>query len=227
MSTHGEIEMAIDKGQPARGASTTDPTDGLAHERSGAAGRAGVPAPHPRMQHLAGCLLRGQQRVVAPHPGVTEPRALLRGPEHPTDRGVEVDGQIRIQIGTEPSLPGSSEDLPGDLVEHPHARPDEPPQPGPHRGGRPALIEQLTASPRTQHINVSDRVAPGQHRPDHRHGLGATVGPPDRLDRQLQMLIDQLRDPELLRQRRRCQQPRVGDQIALVEGRSDRGERVR
>jgi hypothetical protein len=139
---------------------------------------------------------------------------------------VESKSTVRseVQVGSEPGLPRAGQHLPGHLVEHPHRRPDEPAQPGPDRRRRPALIEQLRTRAGTQHIDVRDRVTTGEHRADHRHRLGAAVGPPDRVGRQLQVLVDKLGDPELLGQRTRHDQPRVGDQVVLVEGGFDPGQ---
>ena len=88
-------------------------------------------------------------------------------------------------------------------------------------------VEQFWAGSGAQHVHVSDRVAPGEHRADHRHRFGATVGAADRVCGQLEMLIDQFCDTQSLGQCGGCEQSRVGDQVVLVEGGLDRSESVR
>ncbi len=85
--------------------------------------------------------------------------------------------------------------------------PHEPAPPGLDRGQCSTLVEQLVPAVRPQHIDACDRVSTGQHRSDDHDGLGATVGPTDRVDRKPQMLIDELRDSERRRQRPRDREP--------------------
>ena len=63
----------------------------------------------------------------------------------------------------------------------------------------------------SQHIAVIDRVAAGQRRVDDGHGLRADMGPPGG-GAQVHHGVEQLPQPQMLRQRGGCHQPGVGHQ---------------
>ena len=98
---------------------------------------------------------------------------------------------------------------------------------GPDRGRRPLLVEEFRAGSGAQHVHVRDRLAPGEHRADHAHRLGATIGAADRVCGQFEMLVDQFCDTQPLGQGGGCEQSCVGDEVVLVEGGFDRGQIVR
>jgi hypothetical protein len=69
-------------------------------------------------------------------------------------------------------------------------------------------------------VGVVDAVPAGQRRLHQRHGLEAHIRPawcPAQMD----MLIEQLAQPELLGQSRGQDEPSVGDQVVVIEGHRD------
>jgi hypothetical protein len=72
---------------------------------------------------------------------------------------------------------------------------------------------------------VVDAVAPGKQRGDHCQRLGSRVGRTGH-GAKLEVLINQLPQPQLLAERGRQQQPRVGHQTGIVEGHAQGVESV-
>jgi hypothetical protein len=69
---------------------------------------------------------------------------------------------------------------------------------------------------RAQHVGIIDAVAAGQRRVDERHRLVADIGTSRRIA-EMNVLVEELAQSEMLGQRRRQHQARVGHQMLVVE----------
>jgi hypothetical protein len=116
------------------------------------------------VQDLAGVRARGQDRVVAAHPGVAEGGTLLAAPEHLADERVDVDHEALVaRAGAE--SPGARERIGQDPVELPDVPKRERPQEGAERRGRRDCVgEHLASPPGAQQVAVVDAVRAQRHR---------------------------------------------------------------
>ena len=180
----------------------------------------------PGMEHFAAVGPGRQDRVVAELLGVAEPGALLGVTIDFADRRVDIDHQpCRAGAGTE--RPRSGDDLGGrrfelaDMTER--ERSQERPQ---RRGGHHPMRQHRTAGAGPQHVGVIDVGCPGDHGVDQGEHLAARTGPADPAD-QPHHRVDHRFHPQPSRQRRRQQQPGIGDQVRVIEDGVDAVDPVR
>ena len=164
--------------------------------------------------------------MVAAHTGVAVVEgALLLEAVGLADRRIEVDRQ-GPGTGTGTRLPGAAEQLAADRVELPDVAPAEAAQERAHRrGGLDREAQDTSGATGAQGVHVVDVVAAGQGGHDQRQDLVADVGPTG-LGAQVQVLVDQLLQTQVVGQRGRQDQARVGHQPVVVEGRIQTVEAV-
>src|ERR1035441_7494960 len=96
--------------------------------------------------------------------------------------------------------------------------PGERSQEGPERGGRPHAVAQYLARGGHPHaVRVLDAVATGQSGVDQSHRLEADVGVAGPSTK-VHVLVEELSQTEMISQRRRLDQPGIGDDVVVVEG---------
>ena len=204
-----------------------DPADRLAQEVGGAADGVGAALAQAGHEHVAGAGRDREQRVIAAHVGVAVVEgALLLEAVGLADRRVEVDGQ-RSVAGSGTRRPGPREQLPADPVELAHVAPAEAAQERAQRGGRldrEAQDPGRAAGP--QRVRVVDAVATRERRHDERQQLVADVGAAG-LVAQVEVLVDEPLQAQVVGQRGRQQEARIGHQAVVVEGRVEAVEAVR
>jgi hypothetical protein len=200
----------------ARGASAADAGDQLVDEALGAPLRVRRALPEPHVQRLVAAGAGRQQRVVAELTRVPVAGALLRVAVHLADERVEVEHQPPL-TGAGARLPRASQRLGQDAVELAHVPEGERAQERPQRRrGQHPVPEHQPGAAGAQDVTVGDRVGAQQHRVHQRQHLPPRPRPA-RSARQADRLVDQLLEPEPLRQRRRQQQPGVRDRPLVIE----------
>ena len=186
-----------------------------------------VAAPQPGMDDVAGAGDHREQRVIAANVVVGElGSALLGQPIGLANARVHIDGDRRLaRAGAR--RPGPAQHLAGHLVQLAGVTPGETPQEGAdRRRSQHRMPQHRLGGTRSQHVAVVDRVAARQGRVDHRHGLMADIGPPCGVA-QVHVGLEQLPQPQVLRQRGRRDQPGVGHQPPVIEDHADPVQAVR
>ena len=181
---------------------------------------------HPGMQHLAGVGPGGQQRVVAESTGVAVGGAVFGFAVHLADRRVQIDRHRRA-AGPGARRPGPPDRLGDHGVELADVTEGERAQERAQRRRRHHPERQHPLGrPGAQPVSVIDVVAAGQDRGHQRQHLAARPGAADPTD-QAHLLVDQRFQPEPGHQRRRHDQPGIGDQRLVIEDRLDAVDHVR
>ncbi len=122
--------------------------------------------------------------------------------------------------------PGPPQELAGHLVELAGVAPAEGTQErAERRGGEHRVAQHRRGGTRAQHIGVIDAVAAGQRRVDEGHRLVADIGA-SRCIAEIDVLVEELTQPEVLGQCRRQHQAGVGHQTLVVEGHVETVETV-
>ena len=143
---------------------------------------------------------------------------LLLEPVGLADRGVEIDRE-GSHARTRAGCPGPGDEFAADPVELPDVAPAEAPQEGPQ--GRRCLhpeAQHPLRPARPERVRVGDAVAPGEGGHDERQELVAGVRPAG-LGAEVEVLVNERLQAHVLGQRRRQEEPRVGHQTIVVEGR--------
>ena len=148
-------------------------------------------------------------------------------------RGWQVELRLRIPLDTNPPTSSASDKPKRTRARSPRgSRPakeavssndrlrsiGERPQEGPERGRCPHAVAQHLARGGHPHpVRVLDAVATGQSRVDQGHRLEPDVGVPWPSTK-VHGLVEELAQAEMIGQRRRLDQPRVGDGVVVIEG---------
>jgi hypothetical protein len=214
-------------GQLATGPGLPHSPDRLAQEVGGTSHRVGVSLAQARHEHVAGPGGNGKQRMVSAHPGVAVVTgALLLQPVGLADRGVEIDGQ-GLGAGARARRPGAGEQFAAHRVELADMAPAEAAQEGAEGGRRLGGEPQdPSRAARPERVRVVDRVATRQGREDEGEELVADVRSSG-CSPQNEVTLRQRLQAEVVGQRGRQQQPRVGHQVVVVEGRVEAVKPVR
>jgi site-specific DNA recombinase len=157
-------------------------------------------------------------------------------------RGWQVELRLRIPLDTNPPTSPASDKPKRTRARSPRgSRPakeavssndrlrsiGERSQECPERGRRPHAVAQYLGRGGHPHsVRVLYAVATGQSRVDQSHRLEPGVGVPGP-NTKLHVLVEELSQPEMFGQRRRLDQPGVGDGMVVVEGHRNRLEAVR
>ena len=174
----------------------------------------------PGVEHLAGVDPGGQQRAVAEHLRVAAGGAVLGLAEHLADRRVQID-RHRRRPGPSAHRPGPPDGLGDHCVELAEVAGGERPQERPqrrwcHHPERQDPGRRAGA----QLVGVIDVRPTGEDRRDQSQDLAARVRAPDSAH-EAHLGVDQRFEPEADYQRRRHDQPGIGDQRLIVEGHLD------
>ena len=206
---------------------SADPADRLTQEVGGPPGGVGTALAQPGHEHVTAPGRNREQRVVAAHAGVAVvPGALLRQAIGLADRRVEVDGEWRC-AGSRSGRPGPGEQLAGHAVELADVAPAEAAQKRAQgRWGLDGAAEDAGRPARAQRIGVVDAVTARERGGDQGQQLVPDVRP-TRGSPEVEVGVDELLQTEMLGERGRQQQPRVGHQAVVVEGRFKPVEAVR
>ena len=148
-------------------------------------------------------------------------------------RGWQVELRLRIPLDTNPPTSPASDKPKRTRARSPRgSRPakeavssndrlrsiGERSQECPERGRRPDTVAQHLGRGGHPHpVRVLDAVAIGQSRVDQGHGLEPDVGVPGPSTK-VHVLVEELSQPEMIGQRRRLDQPGIGDGMVVVEG---------
>ena len=197
---------------------SADPADRLTQEVGGPPGGVGTALAQPGHEHVTAPGRNREQRVVAAHAGVAVvPGALLRQAIGLADRRVEVDGEWRC-AGSRSGRPGPGEQLAGHAVELADVAPAEAAQKRAQgRWGLDGAAEDAGRPARAQRIGVVDAVTARERGGDQGQQLVPDVRP-TRGSPEVEVGVDELLQTEMLGERGRQQQPRVGHQAVVVEG---------
>lgn len=208
-------------------ARVADPADRLSQEVAGATGRVGPALAQPGHQDVAGPGGDRQERVIAADPGVPVVEGtLLLEAVRLADGRVEIDRQW-LAAGTRTGSPGPREQFSTDPVELAHMTPAEAAQERPQGGRRlDAEAEDPAGAAGPQRVRVVDAVTTGEGRHDEGQELVADVRPAGR-GTEIEVLVHQLAQAEMVGQRGRQEEPRIGHQTVVVEGHIDSVKAVR
>src|ERR1019366_9087726 len=151
-------------------------------------------------EHVPGPGRDGEQRVVAPDPGVPVVEGtLLRQAVRLADRRVEIDRQ-RSRARSGAGCPGAGQELPTDAVELADMAPAEAAQErAERRGGLEGDAEHALGAARPEGGRVVDAVTTGEGR-EHQGRELAADGRPARRRPEVEVLVDQLAQAEMLGQ---------------------------
>ena len=150
----------------------------------------------------------------------------MQNPGRFTDRGVDVDRQ-RLHTRSDTKPPCPLEGLADDGFELADMTERERPQERPdRRGGHHSMTEHPGRRPGTQDVGMIDVRSARDHRMHEGQHLAPRAGATDLAD-EAHRRVDQRLQPEPLRERRDEQQPGIGDEIRVIEGRVDPVERMR
>lgn len=201
--------------------------DGLGREADRPALGGGRPAAQAVMQHLGRAGAHRQQRMIAAHPAVGEAAAaMLVQPIRLADGGIDVD-RHRVAARTRAGGPGATQQLAADHVELACVAPRERTQEGAHRRRRgDAVAEHGAGGAGAQGVDIVDAVTAGQGAHDQGQALvGHMRLPGGRAE--VDVVLEQLGQAQPAGQAGRRQQPGIGDQARVVEGRALDGKGVR
>ena len=195
------------------------PRHRLTQEVRGAAGGVGAALAQPRHQHVTRPGRHREQRVIAARARVAGlAGALLGQAVGLAERRIEVDRERRV-AGSRPGRPAAGEQLAAEAVELADVAPAEAAQEGPEGGRRlHRAAEHAPGAAGAHGIGVSDAVAAGERRGDEGQQLVAGVRPPRRVT-EVDAAVGELLQTEMLGERGREEQPRIGHQAVVVEGR--------
>jgi len=222
------IEAAVGPdGQLSARPGSADPADRLGQEVGGPPGGVGPALAQAGHEDVAGPGGDRQQWVIAAHARVpVMERALLGQAVRLADRRVEIDRE-RLGSGSRSGRPGPREDLPADPVELADVTPAEAPQERAQGRGR---LDRETQDPLgavgPQRVRIVDAVATREGRHDERQELVARIRPAGRRA-EVEVLVHQLAQAEMVSQRGRQEEPRIGHQAVIVEGHIEAVEAVR
>jgi len=172
------------------------------------------------VQHLAGVGSGGEDGVVTEDAGVAEGRAVLVLAGDLDDRRVEVD---RHRLAARPGAerPGPADRLGDHRVELADMTEGEGAEEGPERGWRHHLERQhLARRSGAQPVRVVDVARTGEDRRDEREHLAPGSRPTNPAG-EAQRFVDQCLQTDADHERRRHDQPGVGDEARLVEDHPD------
>ena len=194
------------------------PRHRLTQEVRGAAGGVGAALAQPRHQHLTRPGRNGEQRVIAAHARVAVlPGALLGEAVGLADRRIEVDRERR-RARSRSGRPGAGEQLAADAVELADVAPAEAAQEDTAGGRRlDGATEHARRPAGAQRSGVVDALAARERRGDQGQQLVAGVRPPRRVT-EVEVAVGELLQTEMLGERGREEQPRIGHQAVVVEG---------
>ena len=132
------------------------------------------------------------------------------------DRRIEIDREGGI-AGSRARLPGTAEELPADPVELADVAPCQAAQERAHRGCRlDPEPEHPARVARAQGVHVVDVVAARERRHHEGQHLVADVGPAHPLA-EVEVLVDEGAEAEVMGERGRQDQARIGHQAVIVE----------
>lgn len=210
-----------------RPSGSAHPADGLGQEARGTADGVRASLAQAGHEHITAAGCDREQRVVAANVGIrVMPGALLLQAVRLADGRVEVDGQGTI-TGSGTRRPCPSERLPADSVELAHVAPAEAAQERAQRGGCLDVdARDPSGATGAQGVGVVDAVAARERGEHEAQELVADVGPAHRVA-QVEVLIDELLQAQVLHQGGRQQEPGIGHQAVIVEGRVESVEAVR
>src|SRR6266508_6594487 len=172
-----------------------------------------VTAAPARSPHLRGRAAVSFSRPLQwPGAGLQPARSI--GASWRTGVDVERDG-LRTRPGSRGERP--AEELPADLIELAGVAEGEAPEERPQGGGSPQLVaEHRLGSPGSQGVAIVDGVAAGQQGVNDGHGLVPDVRPSGRRP-QVEDRVEQLLQPEVLREGGGQQQAGICHQMIVVE----------
>ena len=212
-----EAAVGAHRELPARSGSA-HPAHCLTQEVGGAAGGVRAALAQPRHQHLAAAGRNREQRVIAARARVAGlAGALLGEAVGLAERRVEVDRERRV-AGSRPGRPGAGEQLAADAVELADVAPAEAAQEDTEGGRRlDGAAEHARRPAGAQRSGVVDALAARERRGDQGQQLVAGVRPPRRVT-EVDATVGELLQTEMLGERGREEQPRIGHQAVVVEG---------
>ena len=155
------VEAAVGPhGERSGGTGVSHPAHRLTQEVCRAPGGVGPPCSQPGHQHVSRSGSNGQQRVIAPLPGVVVmARSLLAQSVGLADGGVQIDGQRPVSR-TCPGGPGTRQQFPAHPVQLSHMSPPEAAQECP-QGGWPFTVQSSTrAVPPQRSASASSMQSP-------------------------------------------------------------------
>ena len=213
-----EAAVGAHRELPARSGSA-DPAHRLTQEVRGAAGGVGAALAQPRHQHVTRPGRNGEQRVIAAHARVAVlPGALLRQAVGLAERRIEVDRERR-RARSRSGRPAAGEQLAAEAVELADVAPAEAAQEDTEGGRRlDGATEHARRPAGAQRSGVVDALAARERRGDQGQQLVAGVRPPRRVT-EVEVAVGELLQTEMLGERGREEQPRIGHQAVVVEGR--------